>query len=230
MNKNLYLPLFLCSVSIFVSCAAPDLRKEKVTPDPVIEKKAAGLPVREQEKKSLEVFNDILELTNVDDPSVNTDKKVELYSRIIRDYPDAPLAQESYWRLIEAYLNEYNPPKKDKMIPLYGEYRERYPDSPLRNAVDYTITRFYYRNGYWNELLSFALPDVKEFINTGKLRGAIPMFVYSEAKFHLDDYKEAYKGYMIVVKKFPGSSEAKAAKKRIAEIKKKFKRETTEVK
>lgn len=33
---------------------------------------------------------------------------IDLYSQIINNYPDVPLAQESYWRLIEVFFTDLN--------------------------------------------------------------------------------------------------------------------------
>ena len=47
------------------------------------------------------------------------------------------------------------------------------------------------------------------------------MFYYSEAKFRLNDLKEAFRGYEVIVNYFPDSVMARTAKKRMAEINRK---------
>jgi len=184
-------------------------------------KEEAKLSKEEQQKRAIEIFYNIFELSRAKERAANLEQMIALYYRIINQYPDVPLAQESYWRLIEMFFKDFNPPQKDKALSLYNEYRGRYPDSPLRNAVEGTITRSLYLNGYWNELLVFTSPSGEEFKDPQKLKSPLTMFYYSEAKFRLNDFKEAFRGYEVILKYFPDSRMAGTAKKRMAEINRK---------
>lgn len=217
-------PALPCAVLtlLFVSCAAtqPSVgREDKPTPPTrPVSKATVQLTIEEQQKQSLDLFNKILELSQENDRSTVLDKMSEIYFQIIDQYPDAPLAQESYWRLVEIYLKDYRPPRKEEALLLYQELKNRYPDSPLKDPVQSSISRFFYTNQMWNDLIAFERPYVEEFIKSGKLANPTHLFLFSEAKLNLKDVKEAYKGYKIVLKFFPQSSEAKIAQERMKTI------------
>jgi hypothetical protein len=59
----------------------------------------------------------------------------EIYERIIRDFPDTPLAQESYVKLITIYLEEYEPPAYGKASHAYNEFSKNYPRSFLHDLI-----------------------------------------------------------------------------------------------
>jgi len=189
-------------------------------PKPTLQKKVK-LSKEEQQKKAIKVFYHIFELSRSKKRAGNLKQIIALYTEIINCYPDVPLAQETYWRLIEMFFREFNPPKKDEALRLYKEYKNRYPYSPLRGKVKGTMIRLLYLNKYWNELLVFTSFCTKDFNNPKKLKSPLPMFYYSEAKFRLNDLKEAFRGYEVIVKYFPDSRMAGTAKKRMAKIKSK---------
>jgi len=135
--------------------------------------------------------------------SDNLEQMIALYEQIINSCPDVPLAQESYWRLIEISFKDFNPPKKDRALSLYKEFRTRYPDSPLRNVVEATLRRLLYLHEYWNDLVVLTSPNTEDFSDPKALKSPLPMFFYSEAKFHLKDLNEASKGYRAILKYFP---------------------------
>jgi len=183
-------------------------------------KEEGRLSKKEQQKRATEVFHQIFKLSrNNKKRAGNLEQMIALYTQIITHYPDVPLAQESYWRLIEMFFRDFNPPKKDQALTLYKEYGNRYPDSPLRRAVKGTMTRLLYLNKYWNELLVFTSVCAEDFDDPKRLKSPLPLFYYSEAKLHLNDFKESSRGYEVIVNYFPDSRMARTAKKRMAEIK-----------
>jgi len=211
--------LFICLILVSVfsyGVAAEEAKKDTVE-----------LSVEEQEKKALETFQKILELTE------NTDRTDVLpgieaaYRDIIDKYPKASINQECYWRLMSLYITDYNPPAYEKAESLYGEFFKIYPDSTLKNMIVDILSNSYYRSAKWEKLLKFHTPVVKKFIelSSGKqslekenLTRPQEMFMYSEAKFNLGDLAEAEKGYKIVIALFPGSKESVVSKDRLEEI------------
>jgi|Deesub1362A_J573_1020465.scaffolds.fasta_scaffold00027_9 tetratricopeptide (TPR) repeat protein len=218
MNNYLRYTVFISIMILVLSCAAVP-RKEVVTPEvpPPPEKK---LPIAEQEKKSWQTYEEILNMTaNVDRRTILPQMEAG-YWKIINEYPDTYLAQESYLRLITMNLEDYSPPKIEKAEKLYKEFVEKYPDSRVKMFIDDIMARFYYNSRLWEKLLDFCTPHVKEYLKTGTLKTPLFLFFYSEAKFNLDDLKEAEKGYKIIRRLFPKSMEARISKKRLEEIKK----------
>jgi tetratricopeptide (TPR) repeat protein len=215
---------FLLFLSIFLSASckgSPPVRQnsDSAKNDLVQSQGNERLSRDEQQKQALEVFNRILSISQSADNNGVRDRIADLYGQIIHEYPDAPLTQESYSRLIELYLKNYVPPRNGEALILYREFITKYPDSPLRNPVEGAFEQFYYAAGLWDDLLHFEEPAVKDFISTEKISNPDSMFFYSEAKYNLSDYREAYKGYKIVIKFFPESPDAKKARERIVQIK-----------
>ncbi len=201
--------LILLTVLVF-ACAPQVKREETVKPIP--------LSREEQEKKALEAFNKILELTETGSREEILPRLENAYIDIIKLYPEAPLAQESYWRLIVIYTRDYAPPKVEEAEAAYKNFINSYPDSPFKKEIEDTMVRFYYTQKLWDKLLNIEIPYIKEYIKTGELRTPAHLFYYSEAKYGLGDYKEAEKGFRTIITLFPTSSEASVAKKRLEEI------------
>jgi tetratricopeptide (TPR) repeat protein len=143
----------------------------------------------------------------------------ESYKDLIARYPDAYLARESYWRLILMNLEDYYPPRIEKAEQYYEEFLEKYPGSKMKTILEDAMARFFYKRRLWENLISICSSHVSEYIETGDLRIPMFMFFYSEAKLNLDDLKEAEKGYKIVIRYSPDSTEARLSKKRLDEIK-----------
>lgn len=204
------IPVFILLTILVFACAPQVKREEAVKPIP--------LPREEQEKKALEAFNNILELTETGSREEILPRLEKAYIDIIKNYPEAPLAQESYWRLIVIYTRDYNPPKIEEAEAAYRDFINSFPDSPFRKEIEDTMVRFYYTQKLWEKLLNIQIPYIKEYIKTGELKTPVHLFYYSEAKYGLGDYKEAEKGFRTIVTLFPGSSEASVAKKRLEEI------------
>jgi tetratricopeptide (TPR) repeat protein len=187
-----------------------------------VEKTKKVLTPAEQETESLEVFNKILTISrSSDDRQAMLPEMEETYAQLIKDYPDTPLAQESHWRLIIIYVNDYSPPLYEKAEALYSVFLENYPQSVLRGLIDRTLGISYYKNAEWERLLKFSAPAFKKYTEEGKDPRPFLVLMYAEASFRLGNFEEAEKGYKIVIEHFPELNENKRAKARLQEIRKK---------
>ncbi len=204
------------------SCATAP---EKVVPEkPVqvkkqVEGKETYVP-KEEESKSLELFTEVLDLVESTDDRKSILPKIEdLYDKIISQYPDAPLAIESYWKLITIYVDDYSPPAYDKAESKYQEFLRNYPQSFLKGFIEDTLGNSYYRNAEWNRLLKLSSPSYQEYLEKGSEPRASVLFMYSEANYHLGNIIEAEKGYKIVTKLFPKLIVGIKSKKMLEKIK-----------
>ncbi len=204
-NKNYFIFLLLLFFCIYSCATAPQIaepeKPEEITPPAEIKKSPAPT---EEETKSLELFTEVLELVESNDDRKSVLSKIEeLYDKIIRLYPDAPLAQESYWKLITIYVDDYSPPDYEKAEVRYREFLEKYPGSFMRGFIEDTLGNSYYNNLEWNRLLKLSAPAYQEYVENGKQPRASMVFMYSEANYNLGNIEEARKGYEIVAKLFP---------------------------
>ena len=219
MNKagtGLFLIMFL-----FSACATAPKTTEIEKPgkvEPPAAKKKTYIPTK-QEKESLNIFTEILELINSTGNRRSVLPEVEdLYTKIIREYPEAPLVHESYWKLITIYVQDYSPPAYEKAEPLYNEFVEKYPGSVFKGFISETLGRSYYKNAEWNKLLKLCTPIYRDYIEKGKKTRASLIFMYSEANFNLGNFREAEKGYKIVAEKFPGLNEGAKSRSMLEKI------------
>ncbi len=226
MKKNAWLFLLLIglfSVLIYSCATAPEKIKtekpiEVITPP--AETKGVPAPT-EEESKSLELFTEVLELVeSTDDRKSILPKIEELYDKIIRQYPEAPLAKESYWKLITIYIEDYSPPDYDRAERKYNEFLEKYPQSFLKGFIEDTLGNSYYKNADWDRLLKLSTPAYQEYIEKGKEPKASSVFMYSEANYNLGNVEEAEKGYRILTKLFPKLIVGIQSKKMIEKIEK----------
>ncbi|MDP2166785.1 MAG: hypothetical protein Q8J64_00450 [Thermodesulfovibrionales bacterium] len=213
---------------IMLSCAGAPPAPPEAKPAPVLEpalpkEKLPQLPIEEQNQRSMEIFEEILEMTAGGDREAALPMMMAGYQRIINEFPDTPLAQDSYWRLIKMNLDDHQPPGIEDAERLRREFMKKYPGSNLTLAIDDTLVRAYYQHHLWQKLLEFTTPAAREYIKTGNLRGPFFLFLYTEAKLNLGDLTEAEKGYRIIIELFPGTSEAAISQKRLEGIKEKTK-------
>jgi tetratricopeptide (TPR) repeat protein len=174
-----------------------------------------------EEKKALETFEEILELVNSAGDRQNVLPQIEeRYKKIINDYPETPLAQESYWRLIKLYVEDYFPPDHGKAEQVYDAFLKRYPDSGMRSMIDETLGRSYQKHAKWNMLLGLCKPTYEGYENNGKFPRPLLLFFYSEAQYNLGNIPDAIKGYNTVIKLFPRSGFSSRAKAKLEEIRK----------
>ena len=212
--------LVLVAVMDIGPATASSDAKKTPTPASVSKTKEPLLPRPEQEKKANALFQEIFKLAQEGERTANLPRIIELYQEIINKYPEAPLAQESYWRLIEINLRDFSPPRNDKALGLFDEFRAKYPDSPLMKVVQGTMARTFYLAGNWQELLA-VVGTASEEINAPKeVQRPLTIFYYSEAKFHLNDPGEAARGFRALIRNFPDFQGSKTASERIAAIEK----------
>ncbi len=206
-----------------VQAAIPEAVDEEETEEselPREEIKVASLP-KEEEKKSLEIFTEILGLVESTEDRETVMPKVEgLYEKIITEYPTAPLAQESYWKLISIYVDEYTPPNYGKAELRYGEFINKYPKSYYRGFIEDTLGNSYYKNSEWNNLLNLTAPAYEKYLESGKQPSASMLFMYSEANYQIGNMQEAEAGYTILADKFSKMIVGIKAKEMLKQIKK----------
>ena len=210
--------LALAALVLAVSCAPVTTTKR---PDAVKTKRPDAVkppPLEEQDKQALQTYSEILEMTVDADRMSILPQMEEKYLQIIREQPDSFLARESYWRLISMSLEDYYPPRLQRAEGYYAEFVKRYPDDRLRMILDDTMVRYYYKHKMWEALLGQTARHAAQYVKTFKLRTPMFVFLYSEAKFNLNDLKEAKKGYRIVLKHFAGSTEGRISRDRLKEI------------
>jgi len=206
--KNSFVFLLLLFFSAFL----------QAMPDSSLAEETRTLSREEQNKEALKAFEKILQMAESSERANILPQLEAAYFDIIKNYPEAYLTQESYWRIMLIYLTDYNPPAFVKAEVLREEFLKKYPDSKLRDLIDSTIAEGYHKHAQWDKLLKFYAPSIKQSIETGKFTKVADIFMYSEAKYRLNDLVEAEKGYKIVVATFPSAKESVVAKKRLEEI------------
>lgn len=209
-------------IAFLTACST--VQKTAVTGEPETTKPSVTVPDKvihptEREAESLNIFSEALSLIES-----STDRKTvlpqveDLYMKIINEYPDAPLAQESYWRLISIYINDYEPPAYEKGESLYHDFLKGYPGSPLRGFIEENLGKSYYKNAKWDKLLEVCTPAFREYTEKGKKSKPSLLFMYAEAHFNMGNLAEAEKAYKIFLDVFPMVSESKKAKERLKDI------------
>lgn len=194
--------------------------KETPPPPPQVEPPAQSdrMPVEKQEELAMQTYQQMLELTAERSRYEVLDQLRDGYYKVINEYPDSFLAEESYLRLILHYLHDYEIPREDDAERLYKEYFEKYPKPRMNNAINDALSRHYYEFGRWEKLAKFTTPFMRAYVKEGKFANTIYLFFYSESKFRLGEYDEARRGFRIIMRLFPDTKEADHAKKRLAEI------------
>ena len=192
-----FLQALLLLWSAFVlSCVPPP--EVGVSP----ERPVVSMPPQEQEEKSFEVFESMLEETTGKSIEEKTPVLDAGYRDIIRNYPDSFLAEESYLRLMLLNLENYDPPRVEEAERVYREYFRIYPAPRLNNAMNDSLARIYYTYGYWDRLAAFCVPMVKRYLEGRAASDALYLFYYSEAKLRLGEPGEAAKGYVLLQRQF----------------------------
>ncbi len=188
--------------------------------------KTVMLTPAEQDTKALEAFENILSLSQAtEDRKTVLPQMEKIYAEIINKYPDASLAQESYWRLIAIYADDYSPADYTRAENLYYEFIGKYPNSPLKSIAEETLGTSYYKDEKWDKLLSICKPAVQEYFNNKTRPRPALIFMFSEANFNLGNYSEALKGYKIVIDLFPRLNESIKSKARLQVLEKLEKKE-----
>lgn len=172
----------------------------------------------DQEDRAFEEFEKVLKIIESSDRASALPRVEAAYRDVMNKFPGSKAAQESYWRLLSLYVNDYNPPQYEEAEDLYADFVTTYPESPYRNLLEETLTGGYYSNAQWEKLLSFYTPVIRRFIETGSLQSSEAMFMYSEAKLNLRDFSEAGKGYRIIISLFPDSKDSMKARQRLKQL------------
>lgn len=206
----------LAALLLVFSCAAPPKKAEIEEPVKPPEERP---PAQVQDEMAMAEYEKMLDMTIEQGKRNVLPQLEESYKNLIASYPDAYLAQESYWRLILMNLEDYSPPRVEQAEQYYEEFLKKYPGSRMKTILEDAIARFFYKRRLWGNLIGICSSHVREYIETGELRIPMFMFFYSEAKLNLDELKEAEKGYKIIIRHSPGSTEARLSKKRLDEIK-----------
>lgn len=205
-----------------VSCSTPPRTAERTSPHAeagASERADIAQNATEEEKKSLELFMEILDIVqSSDDRQKILPDVIGRYEKIISEYPDAPLAQESYWKLITIYLDDYSPPDYDEAERLHRQFIVNYPDSFFKGIIEDTLAKSYYKNEEWNRLLSLTAPVYEEYqVSKKQPRGAF-LFLYGEAQFNLGNREDAEKAYRAVVDVYPGTTMGMKSKDMLEEL------------
>lgn len=207
--------------TLLAACATVPKETQQVLP------KESTLPDRiqedhihpEEEIKSLDLFTEILAITRSTRDRQSVLPKIEvLYMQIIRNYPETPLAQESHWKLINIYTNEYSPPDFDKAEMLYHDFLKKYHDSPLKGVIENTLGRSYVKHAEWGRLLTLCTPSYRGYVEEKITPKASLMFMYAEANYNLGNTEQAEKAYAIVSDLFPELRVGKKSKSMIKVI------------
>lgn len=145
-------------------------------------------------------------------------QRIALYHRIIDSCPDVPLAQESYWHLLEILMRDVQPPRNEEALRLYAAFNRRYPDSKMRAVVSHQVMQGLYQQGQWSELERIAVSYLQTVgrKQDGAPSAPVAVFLCAEARYRLGEIFAAQTGYEEIMQFFPRSIMAKIAKVRLA--------------
>lgn len=214
MEKNITtcaLMILAGALALFgASCASSPGKADRTSPHEEVEASGSGEHAKnatEEEKISLALFREILDIVHsTDDRQKVLPDIISQYQKIIREHPDVPLAQESYWKLITIYLDDYSPPDYEEAERLYREFLVKYPDSFFKNIIEDTLAKSYYKNEKWTRLLSLTAPVYHEYQETNNRSRGPFLFMYAEAQYNLGNREEAEKVYRTVMEVYPGTT------------------------
>jgi len=216
---------YICALAVILltACATTPKEAQQAMPiEPVASDRVNKDQLHtEEEIKSLEIFTEILEVSRSARDRQSVLPQLEaLYTQLIRNFPETPLAQESHWKLINIFVNEYSPPDYDKAEKFYRDFLKKYHDSPLRGVVEDTLGRSYMKHAEWSRLLTLCSSSYSGFVENKITPKASLMFMYAEANYNLGNIEQAEKAYSIVSGLFPELSVGKKSKSMIEEIRK----------
>jgi hypothetical protein len=90
----------------------------------------------EQKAQAYKIFEQIKELSDSEDRQKNLSEIKKLYRKIIDNYSEIGLAQESYLRLILIAKEENTASGDAEAEKLYQEFLGKYPESRLRRVME----------------------------------------------------------------------------------------------
>lgn len=158
------------------------------------------MTVKEQEDRAMLKMTELLEITSTKKREEALPYIVSGYREIMQKYPESFMAEEGYYRLMVINIRDYYPPRVKEAEDIYREYFKRYKKPRVGMSMTGDLARFYYANGLWEKLSRFTVPYMREYARSGKYGDTVFLFLYTEARFHLKDYREARKGYTIVLR------------------------------
>lgn len=177
------------------------------------------IPQEEQETKSIDAFRELLHISSSSDGSADVLLDMQKkYLEIINKYPDAPLAQESYYRLINLLLTDYYPPEFAKAESQYKNFIKQYPGSKYKYLIDTALGTSYYRSQQWEKLSVLTRDAFNDYLSSGTAGSPTLLFMYAESNYNLNNIKEAEAGYNAVVKLFPDFGNGITSKAKLEEI------------
>lgn len=210
--------ILITFVFLSYGCATSPI-KEISGPDGGVARKSP-MPQEEQETKSINVFRELLDIsvssTDGDEVLLEMQRK---YLEIITNYPDAPLAQESYYRLITILLTDYDPPEFAKAESHYNDFIKKYPGSKFKYLIDTTLGTSYLRSRQWEKLSVITRDAFNDYSKSGSAGSPTLLFMYAESNYNLNNLKEAEAGYNAVIRLFPNFGDGITSKARLDEIK-----------
>ena len=213
--SNLGLPFFALLFSLLLGT---EVAAKSGDTKPVLQTSAVHQPLALQQQESVELFKQIYKLSSENNKADHLEQITELYLKIIQNCPDAPLAQESYFLLIELFFNDYTPPLKEKAAGLFRQFKDKYPHSRSTGVIKYAVAKGFFTNKFWGDLVQLESSSVKEYFATGKIDSPLSLFYYSEAKYNLYEFEAAVKGYSALVENFPDTLIGQTAVKKLAQI------------
>ncbi len=213
MRSTLFAGIALCFM--LASCQLPGLPTPEIEPPPEVE---PPLEIEKQEELAQQKYLDLLESTARMHRTEKRDIMAEGFKEVIAKYPDSSYAHESYFHLIRAYFYNYDQPMEKEAEEVYESYFRKYEDPKIENALNLEMAKYYYQSQRWNKLVSFTVPFMQEFVETGKMRDGLFLFYYSEAKYKLKDYGEALRGYVTYSNLYPKNSMEWFVGKRLKEL------------
>lgn len=229
---NRILIIFFCMLSVFLFACATPVEKPSEVKEEIEEIKEVQVEdakpqvYTKAQIETLDIFTQILEIyENAASRQEAAQKAEVLYARIINEYPQTPLAQESYWKLITLTVRDFSPPDFEKAEKLYNEFMVKYPGSILKNAVQQTLIQSYNRYAEWGRMIKLCAPAFMEYKKGSKEPAPLILYMYAEANYRLGNIAEAEEGYKATLKLYPKISYAMKAKKRLDEIGKKEEKE-----
>ncbi len=196
---------------ILASCQFAGQPRPEVEPEPT-------LTLEKQNELAEKSYIDLLNTTSRMHRTEKRDILRDGFIEVIAKYPDSSYAHESHYHLIRSYLYNYDEPMEKEAEEVLESYFRRYEDPMIGSTLNLEMAKYYYQFKHWNKLVSFTVPFMREFVETGKMRDGLFLFYYSEAKYSLKDYGEALRGYVTYSKLYPNNKMDKFIMKRLKEI------------
>lgn len=203
--------VFLAIAILTASCAI-----KPATPPPTTLPVAP--PAKVIEQKALESYVELQNLSMTMPQEQYLPRLEEGLKNIMQQYPETYLAEESYYHLINKYLNTFDPPRIEDAEDMYVQYFKAYEKPKLGPAINRIVADFYYTYGHWERLAAFCVPFVKSFLESVGTDDTLYVLYYADAKFNLKDYEEARRGYVYLINRARDQWTIDISNKRLRDI------------